>query len=117
MGLTGTAVGGVITGSQILSGAKTVLLSDLNGGNGLGTLGKITITDRAGNHTDVDLSNAETLQDVISFINDAASTAPTKVKITAQVNDAGNGIELIDSSGSATGNLKVQNYDDGTDNR
>jgi flagellar hook-associated protein 2 len=80
----------------------------------LGALGKITITDRAGNSTDVDLSNAETLQDVISSINDAASTAPTKVKIAAQVNDAGNGIELVDSSGATTGNLKVDNYNDGT---
>jgi flagellar hook-associated protein 2 len=114
LGLTGTAVGGVITGRRIISGAKTVLLSDLNGGSGLGALGKITITDRAGNSTDVDLSNAETLQDVIGSINDAASSAPTRVKITAQVNDAGNGIELVDSSGATAGNLKVDNYDDGT---
>jgi flagellar hook-associated protein 2 len=114
LGLTGTAEGDVITGSRIISGAKTVLLSDLNDGSGLGTLDKITITDRAGHSTDVDLSNAETLEDVISAINNAASTAPTKVKITAQVNNAGNGIELVDTSGSTTGNLKVQDYDDGT---
>jgi flagellar hook-associated protein 2 len=110
---TGTGVEGVITGSRIISGAKTVLLSDLNGGNGLGTLGTITITDRAGNSADVGLSNAETLQDVIDAINNAASAATPKVKITAQVNDAGNGIELVDSSGVTTYNLKVEDYDDG----
>jgi flagellar hook-associated protein 2 len=114
LGLNGTAAGGVIAGSRILSGAKTVLLSDLNGGNGLGALGKITITDRAGNSTNVDLSNAETLEEVINKINDAASAAPIKVNIAAQVNDAGNGIELVDSSGATSGNLKVDNYDDGT---
>jgi flagellar hook-associated protein 2 len=107
-------VSGVITGSRIISGAKTVLLSDLNGGSGLGTLGTITITDRAGNHTDVVLSSAKTLEDVISAINNTASAATPKVKITAQVNDAGNGIKLVDSSGSTTSNLKVQEYNGGT---
>jgi flagellar hook-associated protein 2 len=114
LGLTGTSVSGVITGSRIISGAKTVLLSDLNGGSGLGTLGTITITDRAGNHTDVVLSSAKTLEDVISAINNTASAATPKVKITAQVNDAGNGIKLVDSSGSTTSNLKVQEYNGGT---
>ncbi len=109
LGLTGTAVGGVITGRRILSGAKTVLLSDLKGGSGLGTLGKITITDRAGNSADVDLSGAETLEDVIDAINDTSG-----VQITAQVNQADNGIELVDTSGQTTSNLKVDNFDDGT---
>lgn len=108
LGLTGTAVGGVITGSRIISGAKTVLLSDLNGGNGLGALGKITITDRAGNSADIDLSGAETLEDVIDAINASG------LKITAQVNQAGNGMELVDTSGLMNSNLKVENYDDGT---
>ncbi|MGD0383871.1 MAG: flagellar filament capping protein FliD, partial [Thermoguttaceae bacterium] len=114
-GITDTATGtdAVITGSRIISGAKTVLLSDLNGGSGLGTLGTIKITDRAGNSTDVSLSSAETLEDVINAINAAASAAQPKVKITAQVNDAGNGIELVDSSGSTTNDLKVQDYDNG----
>jgi len=114
-GITDTATGtdAVITGSRIISGAKTVLLADLNGGSGLGTLGTIKITDRAGNSADVSLSSAETLEDVINAINAAASAATPKVKITAQVNDAGNGIELVDSSGSTTGDLKVQDYDDG----
>ena len=108
LGLNKTAVGGVITGSRIISGAKTVLLSDLNGGNGLGTLGKITLTDRAGNFADVDLSGAETLEDVMDAINASG------VQIAAQVNQAGNGIELTDTSGQTTGNLKVENFDDRT---
>ncbi len=108
LGLNGTAAGGVITGSRILSGAKTVLLSDLKGGNGLGTLGKINLTDRAGNAAAVDLSGAETIEDVISDINSSG------LQITAQVNDAGNGIKLVDTSGQTAGDLKVDNFDDGT---
>ena len=109
MGLTGTAANGVITGSRIISWAKTVLLSDLNGGKGLGTLGKITLTDRADNSADVDLSGAQTLEDVIDAVNNASG-----VQITAQVNQAGNGIELVDTSGQTTSNLKVDDFADGT---
>jgi flagellar hook-associated protein 2 len=108
LGLTGTAAGGVINGSRIISGAKTVLLSDLNGGNGLGTLGKIDLTDRTGNSATVDLAGAETLEDVINAINTSG------LHITAQVNDAGNGIKVVDNSGQTTSNLKVENDADGT---
>ncbi len=93
MGLTGTAVDGVITGRRIISGANTVLLSSLGGGKGLGELGAINLTDRNGASATVDLSNAETLEDVIEAIN----AAP--VQITARVNQARNGIELMDTSG------------------
>jgi flagellar capping protein FliD len=112
LGLDGTAVNGVITGSRIISGAKTVLLSDLNGGNSLGTLGKVNLTDRAGNAVTVDLASAETLEDVISAINSTAQVSSVSIK--AQVNAAGNGIELLDTSGATAGNLKAQNYGDGT---
>jgi flagellar hook-associated protein 2 len=105
LGLTGTAVDGVITGARILSGAKTVLLSDLNGGSGFGDLGTISITDRAGNSANVDLSAAETLEDVIDAINASG------LEITAAVNRAGNGIVLTDTSGETTGHLIVANGD------
>jgi len=105
LGLTGTAVDGVITGSRILSGTGTVLLSSLNGGNGLGTLGSIDLTDRSGATATVDLSGAETLDDVINAINNAG------IGITAAVNSAGNGIELTDMTGKTTGNLIVANAD------
>jgi flagellar hook-associated protein 2 len=107
LGLTGASAGGVIAGSRILSGAKTVLLANLNGGNGLGELGKITITDRTGATADVVLSDAETLEDIIDAINASG------LQVTASVNNAGNGIKLTDTSGSAVSNLKVQNFADG----
>ena len=46
-----------------------MLLSDLNGGQGLGTLGYMKLTDGNGNSVNVNLAGAVTLQDVINDIN------------------------------------------------
>ncbi|OHB65921.1 MAG: hypothetical protein A2V70_02990 [Planctomycetes bacterium RBG_13_63_9] len=105
LGLDGEAVDGVILGSRILAGTKTVLLSSLGGGRGLGPLGSLQLTDRSGVSDVVDLSIAETLEDVVDAINAAS------VGITAQVNQARNGIELLDTTGVQTGNLVVANAD------
>jgi flagellar hook-associated protein 2 len=96
-----TASGNVLSGGRILGGLKTVTLGSLNGGQGLGSLGAITLTDRLGASATVDLKNAQTLDDVIATINASA------VAIRAQVNDAGNGIKLVDTSGSQTGSMVV----------
>jgi len=105
LGLDGDSVDGVITGRRILGGIKTVLLSSLEGGRGLGELGTLALTDRSGATDTVDLSAAETLSDVIDLVNAAA------VGIVAQVNQAGNGIELVDTTGASAGNLIVANGD------
>ena len=107
LGLSGTAVGGVLTGGAIVGGTDTVLLSRLNGGNGLGQLGTISLTDRSGKTATVSLASDQTLQDVINSINGAG------VGITAAVNQAGNGIELTDTTGSTTSNMIVANGSDG----
>lgn len=110
------ASSGTVTGSDILSGLQTVLLSSLNGGQGLGSLGYMKLTDRNGNSVNVDLSGAMTLQDVVNDINSQIQTAnaqpgATAVGITAEVNQAGDGIELVDTTGSATGTLTAANSD------
>jgi flagellar hook-associated protein 2 len=105
LGINGAASGGTITGQPILGGLKTVLLSSLNGGNGFGTLGNIQITDRSGASATVNLSSAKTLDDVISAINAAG------IGVHAQVNDAGNGIEVNDTTGASTSNLIIANGD------
>lgn len=105
LGLDTEAVDGVITGRRILSGLRTVSLRSLNGGSGLGELGLLSLTDRSGATDVVDLSAAETLEDVIEAINNAS------VSILARVNRAKNGIELVDTSGSTTSNLVVANGD------
>jgi len=105
LGLDGEAVGGVITGRQLVGGLKTVLLSSLNGGSGVGELGSLKLTDRSGAFATVDLSGAETLEDVIDAINASG------VGITARVNDARNGISLSDTTGSTAGNMIVEDAD------
>lgn len=82
-----------------------MLISSLNGGNGPGDLGALALTDRNGVSDVVDLSAAETLEEVIDVINAAG------VEITARVNRARNGIELVDTSGGSSGNLVVANAD------
>lgn len=108
LGLNGNATGNTVTGRQIMGGLNSVLLSSLNGGQGYGTLGNVTLTSRAGNSATIDLSGAQTLQDVIGDINAA------DVGVTAAVNAADDGIQLTDTTGSSTGNLVVANAD-GTD--
>jgi len=105
LGLDGEAVGGVITGRRLYGGAGTVLLESLNGGRGLGTLGALELNDRSGVSDTVDLSAAETVDEVIQIINAA------NVGIVARVNAARNGIELLDTTGGSAANLLVANAD------
>ncbi len=105
LGLDGQAVDGVITGSRLLGGAKTVLLSSLNGGQGFGQLGTIKLIDRNGSQATVDLSGAETFTDIIDAINAAG------VGITARVNQARTGLELVDTTGASAGNMVVASND------
>jgi flagellar hook-associated protein 2 len=105
LGVAGADAGGVLSGRRLLGGLKSSLLTSLSGGHGLGQLGQIALTDRAGNSANVDLSAAETLDDVISAIN------ATGLAITAGVNSARNGIVLRDSSGATTSHFIVANAD------
>ncbi len=105
LGLDNAAVDGVIIGDRILGGLRTVTLSSLNGGRGFGELGSIQLTDRSGASATVDLSGAETLEELVQTIN-AASVA-----VRAQVNQARNGIELVDTSGGTAGNLIIADAD------
>lgn len=105
LGLTGTAVEGVITGNRIIGGLKTVLLSSLNGGQGLGALGSVTLTDHSGASDTVNLSGAKTLDDVVDILNTAT------VGVTARVNDAKTGIVLEDTTGLSTGQLTIADAD------
>jgi flagellar hook-associated protein 2 len=78
-------------------------LSSLNGGQGYGTLGTIDLTDRSGATATVNLASAQTLGDVIDDINKAG------IGIEAEINNAGNGITLLDTTGATKSNLIVAN--------
>src|SRR5205823_2578928 len=84
---------------------KTTLISSLDGGQGLGSLGFLSLTDRNGVSASVNLASAETLDDVITAINGAG------IGITASYNSAKNGILLTDTTGVTASNLIAANGD------
>lgn len=67
-----------ITGRRILGGVNSVLLSTLNGGRGYQT-GSIRV-EANGTAADIDLTSAETLEDVIAAINNASTQSNLNVR-------------------------------------
>jgi flagellar hook-associated protein 2 len=105
LGLTKAAVGNTLTGARLSSGLKDSLVSSLKGGAGLGTLGHVSITNRNNITSDVNLSGAETLGDIVATINAQATG------VTASFNSARNGIQLTDTTGATASNFTVTNGD------
>ena len=105
LGITTTQSSQVITGERLVSGLRDSLLTSLNGGAGLGTLGQIRITDRNSASADIDLSTAETLDEVVDLINDAPL-----INVTASFNSSRNGILITDDT-SLSGTLIVESLD------
>ena len=103
LGLNTGASGDTLTGRKLIGGLKTSLVSRLNGGAGL-DLGVLSLTDRTGNSANVDLSGAETIDDILAAINGAG------VGVVAEINTARNGIQLRDTSGGA-GNFIIASGD------
>ena len=108
--------GGLLSDSSPLGTGKLTLrfgsnverdtrLEGLGGGAGF-TRGKIRITDRSGASAEIDLSTAQTLDDVLTAINDNAT-----INVTATISDGR--IRLTDDTGQAVSNLKVQEVSGG----
>ncbi|RME40652.1 MAG: hypothetical protein D6788_02870 [Planctomycetota bacterium] len=93
LGLTGAQNVTTFRTRNLLAGLNTVLLRSLRGGSGIG-LGVIRLTDRSGTTSTIDLTSAQTLQDVIDLINQDGTTA-----LRASINEAGTGLVLRDDSG------------------
>lgn len=108
LGVEQSTSGSTITSEPLIAGLNDVLLSSLNGGKGLGTLGKVTLTDRANVSATVDLSSAKTLGEVIDKINQAGNG------VRAQLNRSRTGIEIVDTTGSTTSQLSVTDFADST---
>ncbi|MFQ5559401.1 MAG: flagellar hook-associated protein FlgL [Nitrospinota bacterium] len=83
-------------------------LSSLLGGAGV-TPGSISITDRAGNATTVDLSSASTMGDVINSISNSAG-----INVTASINGSGNGLTITDNNTTPVSNLVISEAGGGT---
>lgn len=99
------SAGGVLEGAQLQSGLGDVLLSSLNGGAGLGTLGDVTLTDRSGTSATVNLASAKTLGQVITALNASG------IGLTARLNDSRTGILLVDTSGGSAASVSAVSND------
>lgn len=105
LGIVASTTGSTISGNRVVSGLRDALLSNLNGSQGLGTLGQVDLTNRDGTLFNIDLSAAETLGDVVNAIN----TQTTGV--TAAINSQRNGIVVTDTTGGSASNLIIANGD------
>ena len=110
LGILGEFASGTTARRDLIAGPNTVLLSSLNGGRGITGKGSIRFTARDGTTSaDIDLSSAQTLQNIIDLINASSETS----KVTAAINDAGNGVMITDTSGGS-GNLLIADVGEGT---
>lgn len=98
LGLAAGTYSDSTTGQRIVSGLDTTLLRTLNGGAGF-VGGSIEIS-AAGGSTTVDLSTAETLSDVITLINQAATD--NNLALTAAIDSTGTRLVLRNHDGSST---------------
>lgn len=105
LGWDKTSVGGVLDGAQLQSGLGDVLLSSLNGGAGLGTLGDLTLTDRSGATATVNLSAAKTLGQVLNTLNASG------IGLAARLNDSRTGIVLVDTTGGSAASVSAVSND------
>ena len=115
LGLDNAAVGNTLTGDRLLAGLGSKLIRNLNGGQGITTPGSFTVTDRSGLTATLDVSNAESLDEILNAINGAIDDSTSdKLSLTARYNELGTGIEVVDSSGATASNLIIADVGGGS---
>lgn len=107
LGLIGTSVDGRFVSRDLLAGLNSVLVDSLRGGQGV-ELGQVLLRAADGSQAEVDLSGAASVQDVIDLVNAVTDTS----KVSARLNDVGNGIIFVDESG-ATGTMRLKDISGG----
>ena len=106
LGFTGVSgSSGTISGARVQGPLQGPLLNSLKGGQGIGTPGSLSITNRAGTNTNVSLTGSESLRDVIDKINSSGAG------VTAALNKSRTGIVLQDVTGASLSNLIVADND------
>lgn len=105
-----TEEGGVasstVNGERLIAALGSVMVQQLNGGNGLEGASTLTLTDRAGNSVTVEnLDQFTSLSEIIETVNQSAADAG--VGITLALNKAGTGLSVQDQSGGSSSNLIV----------
>lgn len=108
-----------INGAALRPGVtRLTAVADLALGDGIDLAGGLVITNGAEQAT-IDLSNAETVQDIINAINNAG------VFVRAQVNEAGTGIDVFnqvsgtslnigENGGTTAGDLGIRTFNEAT---
>lgn len=85
---------------------RATAVDDLNDGDGIGT-GRIRITDATGTSAIINIGSAQrTVGDLIAQIN-----AATGIQVSASINDTGDGIVIVDDSGTAGGTLRIEDVE------
>ena len=107
LGLGTSAAGNVLTGQRLVAGINSVLLRNLRGGEGISQLGQLTLTDRTGATATVDLSQAQSLDEVLTAINGAKTSGNVKLQLNASLSAAGNRLVIQDTSGGSASNLVI----------
>ncbi|MDP1797633.1 MAG: flagellar filament capping protein FliD [Planctomycetaceae bacterium] len=113
-GLENSASGNTLTGTRLISGLNSVLLKNLRGGEGIQQLGSINLTDRTGATATVDLSSAESLDEVLDAINTATTSGGAPLTLKAELSGNGTGIVVRDTSASTASNLIIADVGGGT---
>jgi len=106
LGLAGTGVDGALETPREEQYLFGVGLEQLAGGKGLGELTSLDITLRDGSAATVDVSAADTVQQVIEAINNSG------LDLVAKLDDSRTGIRLRDLSAGTTNNFTVSSGDD-----
>ncbi|MBI1309941.1 flagellar filament capping protein FliD [bacterium] len=115
LGLDNAATGNTLTGDRLLAGIGSRLLRNLNGGQGISTPGQITVTDRTGKTATLDLSGAESLDEVLTAINSAVDDSTLQaLSLKARIDANGTGIQIVDTSGATASNLTIADVGGGT---
>ncbi len=109
LGFAATGSGGQIETPSRSPYLHGVALGELGGGNGLGQLTNLDITLRDGSTATVDVSQADTIQQVIDAINNSG------LQLVAKLDDSKTGLRIRDLSGGATENFKISSSDDTAD--
>ncbi len=99
LGLVGSYTGGSASGSRILAGMNTKLVSSLNGGTGLGATDGILnfVTQDGTSAFSSDVSGLDDVNDIINKINADSGGA-----VTASINANGTGIQIVDNTTGGT---------------
>ena len=107
LGLDATATGTTLNGKRLIAGLDSSLLRNLRGGQGIDQLGQVSLTDRTGRSATIDLSSADSLDQVIHAINTAEDGGGTRLELFARIDDRGTGLLVEDTSGSTASNLTI----------